>query len=212
MSAVSMDDLRGRLEAATAEQQAAEGAAGAVVLDGGDEVAASERVNAARAEVERLQRAVSELQARTAAQAIDEEERANALARWRLLAWHAEALERLVPVLKLRAELDAAEQHMMALGGATSATGHGSTRNFDKWREGEYQAGRLVPISLPHTVVVSGDHDRFKPRQRAHDALLTLEDCATWARRLAPLVESAATEVGADVATPENLPWEEAAR
>jgi hypothetical protein len=201
-------DLRERLVDAEQELQDAERAIGSVVLDGGNEQAASARVSAARAAVERLQCAHSELDDRAADREAAEQERQDAVARWRYVAWHAEYVKRIEPVLSLRAELDAAEEQVIALGSAHSATGRSGDRGVhERWLEQERQAGRLPLIEgLPHEASVSGDENRYQRRQRAQEGNLTAEECAEWAEQLAPLVEQAAKELGAD-AKPENLPW-----
>ena len=204
-------DLRERLVDAEQELQDAKRAAGAAVLDGTDERAAAERVSAARSTAEGLRRALGELGIRAAKREAAEHQRQEAIARWRWNAWHAEYIKRVEPVLRLRAELHEAEGRVMALGNAEAMAGRGGG-GFERWLSGEITAGRLEPINLPHLAISDGGRfiHQSAPRPCAQVGLLTMEACAEWAEQLAPLVEQAAKEIGAD-AKPENLPWSEAA-
>jgi hypothetical protein len=207
--------LAERTPAAERELQDAEGALGAVVLDGGDERAASKRVSDARAELERLRFAQAEVDDRAAAAEAVEYERQEAIARWRYVAWYAEYIKRLGPVLEIRAELEAAEEHAMALGNLTDALGKGG-QEYDRWIEREADAGRLEPIDLPRMTTVQmrvhGEHAYCGGGvSHAEAGQLSIDDTAAWAKALAPLVKQAAKLCGSD-AKPANLPWEGAQR
>jgi hypothetical protein len=188
-----MSDISRRIGDAERELQDAERAVGAVVLDGGDGAAASERVSAARAGLERLQAARGELESRQEQGDAAREEQRRAAARYREMAWYREYVQRLEPVLRLREELDAAERHVMELGHVAGVKGVSAIG---------YQG--VKGVTLPPSAVIDGDEERFKRPHRANDALLTIEDCAGWSVRLAPLVDQAAHALDG----PEPLPWE----
>jgi hypothetical protein len=208
--------LAERTTAAEQELQDAKGALGAVVLDGGDERAASKRVSDARAELERLRFAQVEVGDRAAAAEAVERERQEAIARWRNVAWFAEYIERVGPVLKLRAELEAAEGHVMALDGLMSVLGKNSAE-YEGWIERGAAAGNgLRPIDLPRETAVQmrvhGAHAYCGGGvSHAEAGQLSIDDTAAWAKALAPLVKQAAKLCGSD-AKPANLPWEGAQR
>jgi hypothetical protein len=200
-------DIRSRIGDAERCLQEAESALGSVVLDGGDEQAASERVASSRAALERLKAALIESEERSIREQEAESRRREAHARWAVLVWYAEYVERLVPVLRLREELDEAEERVIALGSVMAAARRGSS-SFDQWFGNEMQAGRLPQFGrLPQNAVASPGEPRFHRPRRAEDALLTAEECAQWSKKFAPLVKQAAKPLGA-AANPADLPWE----
>ena len=108
-------------------------------------------------------------------------------------------------MIRLRAELDAAEARVIALGVAAGSSGKGG--RFDQWLDGEFNAGRLPSFEgLSPTAVVGGHEPSLRRPERAEAGRLTVEDCESWAKRLAPLVKAAAKPLGLD-ARPESLPW-----
>ncbi len=196
--------LEERLALAEEELRDAEHAIGAVVVDGGDEKTARKRVSDARADVENLQLALAEEARRSAAAREAEREHEEAVNRWVFFSWYAEHTKRIGPVLRLRAELRAAEDHAMALGDLTPAVDPG-------WIRKEEIADGLEGINLPRTATivmrVHGMHQHCNGEvPQARTELLSVEDTTDWAKRLATLVAQAAKPLGKD-AKPENLPW-----
>jgi hypothetical protein len=198
--------LEERLATAEEELRDAEHAIGAVVVDGGDEKTARKRVSDARADVENLQLALAEEARRSAAAKEAEREHEEAVNRWVFFSWYAEHTKRIGPVLRLRAELRAAEDHAMALGDLTPAVDPG-------WIRKEEIADGLEGINLPRTAIINmhvhpaNQHCGGQVSHARTDQLST-EDAATWAKRLATLGGQAAKAIGAD-AKASNLPWNE---
>jgi hypothetical protein len=205
--AVSQPSLEERLADAENELLVAQQTVGKCVLDGVGEHEAEQRVQAIRSHVEGLRLAQAEYARRAEEAAAAELERQEAIMRWKYVAWHAEYIERFGPVLRLRAELKAAEEHAMTLCCLTDAVGK---------NEGEIQAdATLEPFDLPHkttTVMrVHGVHTYCGGAvDHAEAGKLSTDDMMTWANRLAPLVEQAARAIGKD-AKPGNLPWKDRA-
>jgi hypothetical protein len=196
--------LEERLADAKKQLERAQLAAGQAVLDGGDEQAATRRVEDARALVERLRLGQAEDVRRAEDLAAAEAERREAIHRWMYVSWHAEYIKRIGPVLRLRAELRAAEEHAMAHVDLTPAVDPG-------WIREQEIGDRLEGFNLPRTTTVEmhvhganqhcGGH---VPQARTEE--LSVEDTTDWAKRLTILVAQAAKPLGKD-AKPENLPW-----
>jgi hypothetical protein len=197
-------DLREQLTAAEQELHDAERVLGAAQLDHQDPRAASDRVAEAHATIARLEAALSELSERDKRARDAEDERREAIERWREMAWYAEFVKRIRPVIELRDQLKEAEGHVMALShvaGARSTSAH------------TYQAPQAIAaLRLPYSPVADAGEQRFRWESgRANDALLTVKQLEGAARQLDPLVKEAASEakaLGANV-TPEQLPWAE---
>jgi hypothetical protein len=200
--------LEERLADAEKEVHDAEEALGVVVYDGGDESAARKRAEDAQAAVNALHLALDEGQRRAAAAAAAEAKRREAINRWMYVSWHAEYIKRAGPVLRLRAELRAAEENAMELVDLTPAVD-------PEWIRNEEVADRLERFNLPRTTTIEmhvhganqhcGGH---VPQARTE--LLSVEDTTDLAKRLATLVAQAAKPLGKD-AKPENLPWQRSA-
>jgi hypothetical protein len=210
VTATPPPSLEERLADAEDELLVAQRAVGHAVLDGVDEQAAKQRVAEIRARVEGLRLAQAEDVRRAEEAAAAEVERREAITRWEYVAWFAEYIERLGPVLKLRAELKAAEEYAMALEDLTGALGK-SGQEYVRWLEREADAGRLEPIDLPRTTTaqmrVHGEYAYCGGHVSLAEAgELSTDDTATWAKKLAPLVKQAASPLGKD-AKPANLPW-----
>jgi hypothetical protein len=193
--------LEERLADAEKELLVAQRAVGQVVLDGGDEQAAAKRVSDARALVEGLRLALAEDVRRAEEAAAAEEERREAINRWMYVSWHAEYIKRIGPVLRLRAELRAAEEHAMALPDLTPAVN-------PEWIKEEEVADT---IDLPRTTTIEMHvHPMYQhcggQVSHARTDQLSVEDTTDRAKRLATLVAQAAKPLGKD-AKPEKLPW-----
>jgi hypothetical protein len=218
MSALTIDEhrdtLRERKRAAQRELQAAERAAGSAELDGGDVATASAAVTTARDALDRIGRAMSELDARELAEQERERKQDLAAARLRTYLWQAEFLRRLEPVLKLRAELDAAEAHAMAMGNISVALRDvpdlSGRAERGQWLGREAGAGRLdarVVNALPQEAVVGGDQGRLARPYRVQDNLLTVERVRELLPRLEQLAERAAGKVDEERRA-EREPWD----
>jgi hypothetical protein len=210
VTATSPPSLEERLADAEDELLVAQRAVGHAVLDGVDEQATKQRVAEIRARVEGLRLAQAEDVRRAEEAAAAEVERREAITRWKYVAWFAEYIERLAPVLKLRAELKAAEEHATALGNLTDVLGK-SGQDFVRWLEIEADAGRLKPIDLPRTTTVQMRvHGEYAycggSVSHVEAGQLSTDETVTWAKELAPLVKQAASPLGKD-AKPANLPW-----
>lgn len=210
MTTPTTPSLAERLVDAEKELLVAQRIVGQVVLDGGDEQAAAKRVSDVRALVEGLRLAHAEDVRRAEEAAAVEVERREAITRWRYVAWYAEYIERLGPVLELRAELKTAEEHATGLCNLADALGKGG-QEYVRWLETEADAGRLEPIKLPVTTTVQmrvhGENAYCGgPVPFAEAGGLSTGDTSTWANKLAPLVKQAAKPLGRD-AKPANLPW-----
>jgi hypothetical protein len=210
ITATSPPSLEDRLADAEDELLVAQRALGHAVFDGVDEQAAKQRVAEIRARVEGLRLAQAEDVRRAEEAAAAEADRRAAVKRWKFLAWHLEYVERVAPVLELRAKLEAAEAYAMELGDLAGVIGDGGT-SLQQWIEQEGEAGRLESPNLPQTTTVqmrvhaehaycNGSVSRVEARQ------LSTDDTATWAKKLALLVKQAASPLGKD-AKPANLPW-----
>lgn len=193
-----------RLADAKRELLAAQRVLGEVAHDEADPEQATGRVEDARKLVERLRlgMAAEVREAETAAWA--EAERREAINRWMYLAWHAEFIKRIGPVLALRAELRAAEVDAMALVDLTPAVD-------PEWIRKEEIAGTLESVNLPNTTTIAMHVHGANQHcggvvTHARTEVLSTEDVAAWAKRLAPLVSQAAKVLGKD-ANPKNLPW-----
>ena len=126
-------------------------------------------------------------------------------------------VDRLAPVLRLRAELDAAEEAVVALGDVNYALrGLVPANRIAAWFDEQIEGGR-VPVredgvvALPLDAFVTGEAPEFKRQLRAWDGGgLTVEQCKKFSKELAPLLAAARKELG-EGAVPEHLPWEPAA-
>jgi hypothetical protein len=196
--------LEERLADAKEQLEDAQHAAGRAVLDGGDEQSASRRVEDARALVENLRSAQAEDVRRAEDLAAAEVQHREAIIRWAYFSWHAELFKRIGPVLRLRAELRAAEEHAMDLPDLTPAVD-------PEWIRKEEIADRLEGSNIPRTASIlmhvhpANQHCGGQVPHARTDQL-SPEDQAAWAKRLAALVAQAAKPLGKD-AKPENLPW-----
>jgi hypothetical protein len=198
--------LAARLADAEAEVHAAQEALGRVLLDNGDAKAASRRVSEARDLIDGLRLAAAEGERRAETAAYAEGARRAAVARWRYFSWHAEQVKLLAPVLRLRAELRAAEEHAMTLSDLNAVW----IDEFAQWLSSETNAG-LEPIDLPRTMSkrmrFHGAHAHCTGEiVQANDGALDVESAAVWASTLARLVKEAAKPLGAE-AKPAALPW-----
>jgi hypothetical protein len=201
---LTLDD---RIAAASDEIASAECAAGAAVLDGGNEHAAGKRVANARAALVGLEAARDEQASRDAAERERERERQEAIARWRYLSRHLAYVQRLRPVLELRAELVGAEAAVMALPAADgSMILFEGTEHPGLWLSEMVDSGKLPEVNLPRTTETGRFEAHPQRRVRAEDGGLTVADCAEWEKRLKPLVAAAAEAIGD--ATPDALLWE----
>lgn len=200
MTDVTIHTLQDRLAEAEAELDAAQRDLGVVELDGGDGPAASRRVADAREAVDRLRSAQAALDEREAERREREQQRKEAVARLRVCEWYAEFVRRAVPVIELRAKLEAADEHLMALGGVASRAEKGSGQ-LHEWLVAEALKGRLdleAVQRLPDQASDGGQivHDNRRPAQ-GQTAGLTVEDCKAWESRLDAEVERAAAALDA---------------
>jgi hypothetical protein len=194
--------LNDRIADAEEELQSAEEAAGVAVLDGGDERAPAKRISDARATLERLRAAEREQVKRDEAAQVKAREHTEAETRWRWLAWHLDFLNRIAPVIELRAKLAIAEANVMDLPGSRSAVVVGEAEW--RWIAEEIAAGRLPELNaLPNEPAAGANVHQGRPVDRAADGGLTLAEVAELQRQLNPLV----TKAGKAIGKPGNLPW-----
>src|SRR6202007_896657 len=115
-----------------------------------------------------------------------EHERAQAIKRWREVSWYAEFVKRIVPVIELREQLNAAERHAMALGGAARARGVAAMAYN--------RPLAIVALRLRATAADAPEEARYKwpGGPRAPPPLLPAEQLEAAAKELGPLVEAAA--------------------
>lgn len=210
MSALTREDLGGRLGDAERELEAAKLAAGAVEVDGGDVDAASERVRLAKETIERLEHAGAVIEDRERGAGQRREEIRLANTRWRVACWWLDYLERAEPVIRLRGELEAAESRLMALGGVSRAVGAGHMQSRT-WMEGEVHHGRLdarLMSALPDVAVEDRafEHHFGGSNPRGQVARLTVEQVVVLKRCAAQLVDRLEAQIPDGERDP--LPWE----
>jgi hypothetical protein len=203
MSVVTTDPemIRERLATAESELREAERTRGDTVLDGGDPLAAADRIAQATAAVEGLKDALAAWDARAVEREEAELEHGEVVARWRVLQWYSDYLERMSPVIRLREELAAAEQRAMVIGDVKGSSG--MVNHWHPWMCDELESGRL-PVAATSEIP---DHSTVGNPSRAEPGTLTVEDCERLTKMLAPLVKKAAAALGAE-ANRANLPWE----
>jgi hypothetical protein len=209
-TATATKTLEERLTEAKQALRDADRTLGAVAHDNGDWQAAHKRVSDARALVESLRAAQTEDVRRAEAEAVAEEQRREAVKRWTFTAWHAEYVERMGPVLQLRAKLEAAEAHAMELDDLGIVMGD-VYLPLHQWIDQEVEAGRLERFDLPQTTTsrmrLHGAHAHCNGEVlRAQAGDLSAADQPMLVKRLTALVAAAAKPLGKD-ARPENLPW-----
>lgn len=214
MPQMTEQDLRERLEAAEEELADAQRAAGVVELDGGDRDAAAQRVADARADIERVNSAIAELEDREDKRREVARLRVEARARLAALDYWVEYTRRAPAVLKLRAELAVAEERLMELGSlggeVAGVLARGSAGNAIAWLSGEAAAGRLpggraALDAIPELAILQdfAAHAYSVPR-RAQVGRLTVGQCEDMLPRLEELRAEAAAVTDADLLAAER--------
>ena len=198
----------GQLEAAKAALKEATDAVGVAELDGTDLKQPEKMLAEAQAKVRAREAAIEVQQQRDAKAAADEVLRQEALARWRHLGWYAAYVERIKPVIELRARLIAAEEHAMALESAESELGALPIPS-NAWLSEQIESGRLPELTRLPRHARGGEFTRPAGGARAAAPPdLTPQVCAEEAKRLKPLVEQAAKEAGKPRDASEAPRWE----